>query len=374
MYITAACVASIVLSVVVHGKITCIGEHGNPVDMFVIYKLPRISWLPQPLPPHVKDGHGYAYLDSSTDYKFVLSENSIADDTSAPGRTLDQVYNAYDVNKEYLKKKDNQYYDGADDIAHVFYNDENPNGTVYFDCGHTKGGLAFDKESGFWLIHSVPKYLSPASSGYIYPHTGCKYGQMFMCITLNSTSFDDVGKQIRVIDAHIHDANLPDGWKDSYPNIQKAMDGDMINDKSYQDILPLTSMGGEQFHHFAKNGKFGKDLYHDYVAPTISSDLFAETWQFGTVIGPSCTNFKVNDIQNLIVDTPTMKFSFRNHNDHSKFALTTTPIQSQGAVCIGDINREPSQFRRGGGTMCIEQADLWKTFRLMVNGTNQCPT
>ena len=50
---------------------------------------------------------------------------------------------------------------------------------VLFQSGHTKGVVAYDQKTGFWLVHSVPNYPSKPSSGkYDYPATGMKFGQV----------------------------------------------------------------------------------------------------------------------------------------------------------------------------------------------------
>ena len=82
---------------------------------YVLYKIPKQKHSEIPI---VQSGYAYAYLDSS-DFQFHLSKNSIGSKESAAGRTLNQVYN----NKRNSEKQD-------EDIAHVFYNDENPNGRL----------------------------------------------------------------------------------------------------------------------------------------------------------------------------------------------------------------------------------------------------
>ena len=88
---------------------------------YILYKLPRLK---HDTNPNVQTGHGYVYLDSSN-LNFRLSKDSVAETDSAPGRTLDQVYNKYTVGRDYVKNNA-QYLDGPTDQAHIFYNDEGP--------------------------------------------------------------------------------------------------------------------------------------------------------------------------------------------------------------------------------------------------------
>lgn len=99
-------------------------------------------------------------------------------------------------------------------------------GKSFESSGHTKGGIAFDEEEGFWLIHSVPRaYPPPAAYGYRYPASGHTYGQMYMCVTFNSSSFDDIGLQLRYNNPHIHDFALPKQMEKRFMNVKMLVDG-----------------------------------------------------------------------------------------------------------------------------------------------------
>ena len=101
--------------------------------------------------------------------------------------------------------------------------------------------------------------------------------------------------------------------------------------------MHLVSIAGSSFTHFSKNKNFGKDLYHELVAPSLKSNLLTETWQHGSSkIGPSCDGFTVEDITRIKVDTQDKEFEFSNYADHSKFAVAKSDSYY---VCIGDINR-----------------------------------
>lgn len=53
-----------------------------------------------------------------------------------------------------------------------------------------------------------------------------------------------------------------------------------LSDELYDEknLEKLSSLEGVTFSSFAKSGSFGKDLYLDWVAPTLRSSLWVQTW------------------------------------------------------------------------------------------------
>lgn len=82
--------------------------------------------------------------------QWTLSAFTLANIQSMAGQTLAQAY----FNPDQLKN----------DRLLVAYNDEPPNQKSNTKNGHLKGVVVADKQSGFWLIHSVP----------LYPNISCK--------------------------------------------------------------------------------------------------------------------------------------------------------------------------------------------------------
>lgn len=54
--------------------------------------------------------------------------------------------------------------------------------------------------------------------------------------------------------------------------------------------------------------------------------------------------------------------------DHSKWAFAP----NSNVVCIGDINRERSQFHRGGGAACLMNDELWEAFKKIIVNVDKC--
>lgn len=78
----------------------------------------------------------------------------------------------------------------------LVYNDEPTNRNASFVLGHAKGLVVADKNTGFWLVHSVPKfpYLPYQNNNtYTYPPTGLKFGQSFLCVSMVAEELDKVG-------------------------------------------------------------------------------------------------------------------------------------------------------------------------------------
>lgn len=330
--------------------LSCIGDSGQPVDWFIAYKLPKKVDTP------LQDGYGYVYMDKDSN-GFKVSKSSAADTTSAMGATLKPAYSASK--------------DSKSSVAYIFYNDANPDGKEFFYRAHSKGDVVFNENGGFWLVHSVPKYPEFVRTGYGYPHSGTYYGQMFFCVSFNSSQIDPIGLQLRYNGPHIHDSNLPDAMKEKFPNIAAAINEDFIAGPPYNHSQRLVSSAGKTLIHFAKNKDFGADLYSSFVAPALQTNMLAETWQHGSAkTGSSCDGYTVENILQLAVKTDAQEFDFDNYADHAKFVVAKS--SEKPYVCIGDINRMTTQFERGGGTLCVSDSYIWKAFRNFATQIDSC--
>jgi len=325
--------------------LSCIGDNEQEVDWYIAYKLPGKE------DPDF-NGYGYVYMDSKSN-GFQLSKEPTYDTHSCMGATLQPVYNG-------VKNQ-------RDDLAYIFYNDHSPKGKEYSSNGHSKGVVAFTTNSGFWLIDSVPQYPPYIRDNYTYPETGSIYGQMFLCVSFDVSQFDAIGKQLRFIGPRIHDSKLPNQMAQSVPNIKSLLQDKVIHGQPYKNVVKLTSKSGKSFIHFAKNKKFGEDLYSEFVAPELKSNLLTETWQRGKKVhDPLCQGYTVEDVSSIkILNT----YEFESSQDHSKFAFSKS---DNHYVCVGDINRMTSQFKRGGGTMCIDNEYIWDHFRKLVGSYVKC--
>jgi deoxyribonuclease-2 len=138
------------------------------------------------------------------------------------------------------------------------------------------------------------------------------------------------------------------------------------NKKDMTTHVTIKSKGGQTFEWFAKSGNWGtrKDLYEHLVAPKLG-DLQVEAWRRGAgVWGPACGKSKVLDITE--VSFPGKDWGVMN--DHSKWALT----KSGKHFCVGDINRAKGQDHRGGGTVCIANANFHGQMQKIIQTTDKC--
>ena len=64
--------------------------------------------------------------------------------------------------------------------------DQTPDGDSHDSYGHTKGVCGFDESTGFWLVHSVPRWPNAPPSTYSFPDYEKDNGQSFLCMTFSS--------------------------------------------------------------------------------------------------------------------------------------------------------------------------------------------
>lgn len=138
------------------------------------------------------------FLTPSSASEWTLSQQLINESTSMPGKTLSEIYQkGSEINNLVL-----------------MYNDEVPNGKTDGSRGHTKGVVVANDISGFWLVHSVPKFPPEVSEGaYNYPSTGSVYGQSFLCLSMTGDQIGKVGKQLQFNEPHLYSSSIPDYLK-----------------------------------------------------------------------------------------------------------------------------------------------------------------
>jgi len=145
-----------------------------------------------------------------------------------------------------------------------------------------------------------------------------------------------------------------------------------IGDATFS-VADFQSSKGVQFTSFAKNEHWDKDLYADLVQPHLQSSMFAETWRRSPYLPTYCGNasnstYKYDTLNVEYMSFPTNTFHYTM--DHSKFAIGTE--EESAHVCVGGINRMPSQRHRGGGTVCFVNKLLWIAIRSAIGTVDSC--
>ncbi|XP_025893838.1 deoxyribonuclease-2-beta [Nothoprocta perdicaria] len=331
-------------------EISCRNEDGNPIDWFVLYKLPKFT-------EEESAGLGleYMYLDSLT-HAWRLSKYLINMTQGGLGQTLKQLYETYE-------SKNNS-------VAYAIYNDEVPHSKAFnWKKGHTKGFLLLDKSQGFWVIHSVPLFPPFLEDGYGYPATGKEYGQTAICVTFKYDQFTEIDQQLLSYNPSIYNCFIPDIFQDHLPNLQKLCARSRLPPVPPRHLSKLQSAHGETFLHFAKSHLFVDDIYVAWVAQELKTHLLVESWQHSGHSLPSNCSLQYHVYNIHTIETP-LKSTFNSINDHSKWCVSKSPEDQW--TCIGDLNRAAEQAWRSGGFICTQNQNIYKAFRNLVMRYESC--
>ncbi|XP_069851087.1 deoxyribonuclease-2-alpha-like [Dipodomys merriami] len=334
------------------GALRCFGDSGQPVDWFVVYKLPAHSGSGD------APGWGlrYKYLDENSG-GWRDGVGFINSSEGAVGRSLLPLYR-----------------NNASQLAFLLYNDQPPKSSLAKDStssrGHTKGVLLMDQEGGFWLVHSVPCFPPPASSGaFSWPHNAQRFGQTLICVSFPLEEFLRIGRQLMYTYPLVFDHKLEDTFAQKFPDLEAVINDHHVVHEPWNSSVTLTSLAGSTFQSFAKSGKFGDDLYSGWLAAALGSDLHVQFWQNSPGILPSnCSGTQqILDVTQTGFPGPSGP-TFKATEDHSKWC-----VAPKGPwTCIGDMNRNLGEEHRGGGTLCAQLPALWKAFQPLVKAWKPC--
>lgn len=349
-------------------KIACQDENGQKVDWFSVYKLPRyVSNSNQ----FIQNGTAYTHL-SELSQKWSLGLKSMNDSQSNAGRTLNILYNN-ETNSEIGYMMYNDQY-GSDDDEEVLANTRK---------AHAKGVLIFDDQTAVWLIHSIPNYPPKPNTGkYKISPSQTVYGQSMLCITVKLSELDKIGKQLlysypQVFDSYIPNSLLSQNNKTGHlNNLVSVIKGERVKVAPWFNVQQLTTLNNNKFLAFHKDTKFDQDLYANLIGPTLQSSLFTETWSrgIGTLPTNCNTTYPVYNIEKINMNKLIPNFSFTVYSDHSKWAANLAMETNETKyVCIGDINRQNSQKKRGGGSVCfVGNQNVWNAYFSLIELTENC--
>uniref|UniRef100_A0A158Q7L7 Deoxyribonuclease II n=1 Tax=Elaeophora elaphi TaxID=1147741 RepID=A0A158Q7L7_9BILA len=333
---------------VIKAQFFCKDRNGKRVDWFIGYKQPKNR-------SQIYPGSTFHYADKdSTEW--------------GPAEDLKSKKNAVAVTlKQYYERK-------TKEVFYYFYSDQNPGEEKksHGNRAHAKGVAVFGGNSGFWLIHSVPKF--PPIKHYSYPQNGETYGQSFLCVTLKTTSIEVFAKAMKYIYPAVYYENVPKNFLKLFPFLEDMKSLKIKNMVNTSLIQTFKSIDGTRFYDFAKTKKFDEgimlsDLYSELVAKQMKVSLFTETWMNGAAkdLDSKCNAlYKVMNVVELKVANN----KFSNNNDHSKWAIGEN--KAKPLVCVGDINRQQSQKKRGGGAVCFENTKIWKLYHESILKVENC--
>jgi hypothetical protein len=192
------------------GTVRCLDNSGHPVDWYLVYKL--------------NDGAEYAYYDSTSDATIL---------------TPSTIQSVGAGNNSCIERTTAQIYDNKETINWALYNDENAiNGVTNYTCGHSKGMVAFTKDgssdanddtsssvTGFWMLHSAPKFPNISLDSYEFASNALLYGQNFFCASLDGVeAFDNAAKQLRYVTPWVFASNNLNSDTSSLSNWNDLLD------------------------------------------------------------------------------------------------------------------------------------------------------
>lgn len=311
-------------------------------------------------------------LDEKAGLRYMFVTNNIHDKWLLSNRSIDMIDSLLAINIQETYKDENTLL--------FAYNDEFPDGTVKVNGGHAKGVLATDGVTGYWLIHSIPKYPM-MTTDYEYPTTGRNFGQSCLCISFSASEMEKIGQQLLFNQVHVYYSRIPISLKGKFPSLELILAKKWNRSEPYYGIQDIYTLGGERFRSFAKSSKYKMDLYEDLMAPELQSSLFVESWRNGGGNFQSNCSLqqKVYNVQEL--EHQGLAIDFKSTQDHAKWAVSqNTGLKlwhwrlgtSPDWICVGDINRQQGQLNRGGGQLCQKHKQMAKLYRSLIKDYEHC--
>ena len=120
--------------------------------------------------------------------------------------------------------------------------------------------------------------MAPCSPS-LRPSNAVYFGQTFMCLSLSTDEFSTVGDHLLFTFPWNYDFRIPDWAATRFPSLDGTTKGKHVKKKPFVHLGAIKTLAGVNFQTYGKSGKWGQDLYHDLVAPSLRLPLDVETWR-----------------------------------------------------------------------------------------------
>ncbi|KAF6259523.1 deoxyribonuclease II [Scenedesmus sp. NREL 46B-D3] len=366
----------------------CLGFGRKPVDWWIMLKHPA--------------GYQYSYLDSS-----ILGDSS-SSTGGCPGGScwrhrlsmLNPNPVAHTLAALAAAAVRHQHAASqaaaAQELAYAVYNDADPAGVEHFEFAHAKGVAAFSSSNsisggsgflGFWLVHSAPRFPQhPSLPGFDQLNRSqAVFGQHFSCLSLaGAESVHAVAQLLLVAGPYIYSSRLPGAAAAAFPAWQQLLAGG--SDQQQHSLrAALQTPGQQQLLGFAKTKFLVEQLTDAVVGPGLGSSMLWETWRRSHDALPSECGQDPGQLSSLnvqLVAFPGTPYRWPWSMDHSKWGVSvqggnsssssSSGMNGENVVCLGDMNRAAWQAHRGGGYVCMHHQGLWQAFSSIVAAVEQC--
>ncbi|CAL6111201.1 Cell-death-related_nuclease 7 [Hexamita inflata] len=237
----------------------------------------------------------------------------------------------------------------------MLFNDDTSSDVTTFKLAHQKGIIAFDKNSntGFYMMHSTPGWpnLQNETLGY----TSGSYGQHFLCINIDQTQLEVLGKYLYVTRPQIYWNSFDSAFLTSIAPTMKLVQDLKYNLTSNKILSQLVSRSGKVFQLYYKNSQSKSHLWPD-LAQQFQENFQVETWLRDSDMRSFCGSYTVQ----MAGRVQYLNYSWKETTDHSKWGV------SKSYACFSDINFQTSQQSRGGSALCFKDTKMAALFQSAI--------
>ena len=322
---------------------TCVDLKGNEVDWFVVFLYPTTASKTEIL--------SYGYFDAnSKDIDYYEY-----DDKTFPGISLVMSY---------TDDNTSNFFFWNDDTSTEGDSKSSSSGKA-----HSKGGLIFNKSSGFLFSHSLPRFPRRTDDNKImasFPTNAGKFGQTFICLSMDYENSIKVVESLNIINPPLvlnveNDLVHTPGNPEVIKIIKNKQDSKLPDNK----ITEVLTKKGNSFKIFSKSRNEPTLPYDEQIPKHFKDGLYVETWTKPKLEESICQG------TNKIINIAELKFgdfAYDRNQEHSKWAVGI----KKDTCCFGDLNRTDSQKKRGGNVICFNHPKLASIMRGAIVSKDSC--